>query len=341
MKDILLSNLNEMTTPITYKKATWQNLLEINKDWLLNSNSYTRYKTLIDLLEFPHDDELVLNSHSALLKEPKIIQLINDSCEWFPTITKRHNDSTMSHYKLRMLADFGLNINQPKIKQIAEKLKTHKIAEMFAIRQQLPDKNAPINKEWYALPCDSPLLSYILLALGDNSEDLQYSVNNLKNHWITSEGWFCNLLFVNSQFKKYRIGCPMASLVSLEVFSMDKKLHKKGIVKNAFEPLDFHRKFKQSVYYFGRSKRFWTFKYPFVWYNAFYIAEVLTRFKQLRNKELLKEIIDWIENSFDKKGRITANSMFMAYKDWDFANKNEASPWLTFLAYRILKRYYE
>lgn len=314
--------------------------IDKNRDWLLNSDSYTRHKTITDLLDIPKEDDIAVSSKKELLKDPLIVRLINESSQWFPSLPKRHDDATMSHYKLRMLADFGLDNSVPEIQQIIKKLKSYKKAEMFAIRQQLPDKNISKDEEWFALPCDSPLLTYILIALGDKSEEVNIAVENLKKYWLTSEGWFCNLFFVSSQFKKLRIGCPIAGLMSLEVFSMYPELHSFGIVKNAFEPLDFHRNYNKSIYYFGRSKRFWSFKYPFVWYNAFYMAEVLTRFKRFKNSDLLKEIIIWIEQAFDNEGRITATSMFRSYKEWDFANKKSPSPWLTFLAYRILKRYY-
>ncbi|MDA3850385.1 MAG: hypothetical protein PF447_03855 [Spirochaetaceae bacterium] len=44
-----------------------------------------------------------------------------------------------------------------------------------------------------------------------------------------------------------------------------------GLIRRAIEPLIYHRELGKSLYYFGRSKKFWTFKYPFVWYNALYI----------------------------------------------------------------------
>jgi len=53
-----------------------------------------------------------------------------------------------------------------------------------------------------------------------------------------------------------------------------------------------------------------------------------------------KEIIDWILESQDKDGRFKPTSMFMKYKNWDFSNKKENSPWITFLCCKILKQYY-
>jgi hypothetical protein len=42
----------------------------------------------------------------------------------------------------------------------------------------------------------------------------------------------------------------------------------------------------------GQAKRFWTLKYPFIWYDVPYLAEVLTRFESLKNYELIKELIE-------------------------------------------------
>ena len=91
--------------------------------------------------------------------------------------------------------------------------------------------------------------------------------------------------------------------------------------RNAFQTLKFHRDYGKTIYYFGRSKKFWTLKYPFVWYNALYLADVLTRFDFLRDDLLVQELIDWIEHSQDEQGRFRPTSMYMEYKGWDFADK--------------------
>ncbi len=149
------------------------------------------------------------------------------------------------------------------------------------------------------------------------------------------------LIFVKSQFKKLQVACPMAGLMFLEIMSMFDENYNPDHLLNAYEPLKFHREYGKSVYYFGRSKKFWTLKYPYVWYNALYIGDVLSRFDAFRKEELLIEIIEWLIDCQDDEGKYTTTSMFREYKEWDFANKKEPSPWITFLAYRILKRYYD
>jgi hypothetical protein len=65
-------------------------------------------------------------------------------------------------------------------------------------------------------------------------------------------------------------------------------------------------------------KKSWTFKYPFVWYNAFYLADVLTRFDFLKEDEVVKELMTWIINSQDKQGRFNPTSIFMELQTLGF-----------------------
>jgi hypothetical protein len=129
--------------------------------------------------------------------------------------------------------------------------------------------------------------------------------------------------------------------MALDVFSEQPELSKSNENKNAFEPLKFHKEYGKSLYYFGRSKKFFTLKYPFVWYNALYMADVLTRFEIFKNELIVKELVEWIQSLQDQESKYKPTSIFMEYKDWDFSNKKEASPWITFLCYRILKRYFQ
>lgn len=317
--------------------------------WLLGSNPWTKYKTLTDLMDVPLSSIEAKESKKELCNDPQIKDLIAESLDWIPEAPTRNNDPKISYYKLRMLADFGLSMKDKGIKEITDKATEHIEDDMFAIRGALPErpkrgekfvKPDPYADVWHVLPCNSPIITYSLLCLGLNNSQVKKAVGKLKEKWDTKQGWFCHLFFVSSQFKKLQVGCPMAGLMALEVFSQVPGLKESKYAENAYEPLKFHREYGKTIYYFGRSRKFWTLKYPFVWYNALYLAEVLTRFDFLKKEELVKELIEWIENSQDKNGRFKPTSVFMPYKGWDFGNKKEPSPWITFLCYRILKRWY-
>ncbi len=312
--------------------------------WLLQSNPWTRYRTLTELLGKDKADPMVKSALEELDSQPLMQSLFQDCENLYPKAITRHNNAKIPYYKLWMLADFGYTKDDPGIRKIIAQIKEHKEDGLYSVRQSLPEKGKmkPDSdaETWHALPCDSPYLTAALLRFSDDDENTLEAAGKIAKLWQDEKGWFCWLPFVKGIFKKTGIGCPMAGLMALSVFASVPDLTNSDAAKNAFAPIRYHWESEKSLYYFGRSKKFWSFKYPFIWYNALYMADILARFPQFRDEPLVKELVDWIVQSADGDGRFTPNSMFMNFKGWDFANKKEPSPWITFLAYRVLKRYY-
>jgi len=89
----------------------WKNKLKGDSShWLLESNPWTKYRTLVDLLDTSSVENEVINAKMELNDDPSIKTLITKALEWFPQSITRHNDPKICYYKLRMLADFGLTI---------------------------------------------------------------------------------------------------------------------------------------------------------------------------------------------------------------------------------------
>ena len=329
----------------------WINKLNDNPiHWLLESNSWTRYRTLTDLLDYSETNSEVIQAKGALLKEEKIIKLADETQDWLSIAATRNSDSNISYFKLKMLTDFGLKYFDLNLSNTITKASEHIIENMYAVRGQIPERPKKGEKFvkpdltadiWHTSPCNSPVITLALLEIGIRNEQVNTSIKTLKNKWTDSKGWFCDFFFVRSQFKKLQIGCPIAGLQALDIFSKIPDLKESVYSKSAYAPIKFHKEYGKTLYYFGRSKKFWTFKYPFIWYNALYLADVLTRFDFLKTEPLVKELIDWIIASQTEEGKFKPTSMFMNYKDWDFSNKKEPSPWITFLCCRVLKQYSE
>ena len=326
----------------------WQNKLRGNSvfPWLLESNPWTKYRTFTDLLDLSPSSAEVSEAREELCRHLQVRSLVTEASQWFPQPITRHNDAKICYYKLMVLAEMGLNTLDKGVKELTDEVTEHVIDGMFAVRQLLPElgKNnqapEPHAGEWHILPCDSPIITYSLLLMGEDSPTVKQSAEALAVKWDTPQGWFCHFPFVEGQYKKLQAGCPMAGLMALEVFSQVPDLKESRYARNAFESLRFHKDYGRSIYYFGRSRKFFTLKYPFIWYNALYLADVLTRFEFLRSDSLVGELVSWIEESQDEKGRFRPTSTWIAYKEWEFANKKEPSPWITFLCSRILKRWY-
>ncbi|MCK5149232.1 hypothetical protein KAR48_20930 [bacterium] len=328
-------------------EAHWLSKLHDNPiTWMMESTPYTKFRTMTDLLDYPLNHKDVITARNELELSASVRELINSTSMWFPKSVTRHNIPTLSHYGFAALAELGLSVSVPEIEYIAGKAMYHSSNELFCIRQTMPEKGTMPSKadadanEWHAMPCDSPLVSYALIMAGVEDERVIKSAFRIAEHWQSDRGWFCHFFFVEGQYKKLQIGCPMAGLQALQLFSLIPELKVSEAAIHAFAPIKFHWESKKSLYFFGRSKKFWTLKYPFVWYNALYMADVLTRFDFLKGDPLVQELIEWIIDSQDEQGRYTSTSMFMCYKGWDFADKKLCSPWITMLCCRILRRWY-
>ena len=75
-----------------------------------------------------------------------------------------------------------------------------------------------------------------------------------------------------------------------------------------------------------------------IWYDILHVFDVLTRFSWLQEDPRLIEMADVITTKADLNARFTPESIWMAWKGWDFGQKREPSRWMTLLVHRALKR---
>lgn len=91
-------------------------------------------------------------------------------------------------------------------------------------------------------------------------------------------------------------------------------------------------------YMFFMGTDFRKLKAPFIWYDILHVADTLSNFPQaIQNPDFIS-MINLIQHKADNHGRYTPESEWKAWKEWDFGQKKTPSPWLTFLALRILSR---
>ena len=82
--------------------------------WLLESDEpWTRYRTLVDLLDRPEDDPEVQATRAEMLAHSQVQALVARAAAWPGYPLKRHNDANHPLYKFSTLADFGLRVDDP------------------------------------------------------------------------------------------------------------------------------------------------------------------------------------------------------------------------------------
>lgn len=316
--------------------------------WLLESDEpWTRYRTLVDLLNRPEDASEVQAARAEMLAHPQVQALITEAATWPGYALKRHNDAKHPIYKFSTLADFGVQATDPGMKAGIEALMAHQ-AEESAFQTQIylhrRWSGGLEGEQWTWMACDAPTILYALLAFGMNDDQrVQRATDHLVN-LADDNGWRCKAApEFGAKFNgpgRKADPCPIVNVYALKALSLVPELLDSPTTRAGAEMLLGHweRQTERKIYLFGIGTDFRKLKYPFVWYDVLHVAEVLSRFPFVHADPRFHEMVETITTQADENGRYTATSMYRAWKGWSFADKKTPSPWLAFLVLRVQKQ---
>lgn len=314
--------------------------------WILDGREpWTTYRVLVDLEKrSPHDPDAV-RARGDMIASREVRQLIARAGVWPGYPLRRHNDAAHPLYALSTLADFGLHRGDPGIDGVAESILEHFDGEQFETLLWLPrflTKEADAER-WAWMLCDAPTLLYALLSFGYGAEsNVQAAVDALVGA-ADDNGWRCGAAASLGSFSgpgRSQDPCPMATVYSLKVLSLLSEWWESAAVFAGTEALLSHwdHQADYKLRMFGIGTDFRKIKYPFVWYDILHVTEVLSRFPHVVSDPRLHEMVGELQGHEDDDRRVTATSMYRAWKGWSFADKSRPSPWLTFLVERIRRR---
>ncbi len=315
-------------------------------EWLLAADEpWTRYRALVDLGGCPEDGPEVQAARAATVSHPLIRSLLASAARWPYPALRRHNDAAHPLHAMPVLAEMGLRADDPEVRPIVDAILGQQDVEgPLRSLVNIPHAFGGTDTDmWAWLPCDAPTLLYALLAFGlrDDARVLR-AVDHLEA-LVHDNGWRCQASANLGRFRgpgRKADACPIANVLALKALAFCPD-HREGPAARAgVETLlahwDHRREFK--LYMFGIGTDFGRLKYPFVWYDILHVAEVLSRYEWARRDPRLQEMAAAIAAQADDQGCYTASSMYRAWQGWSFADKKRPSPWLTFLAARILRR---
>jgi len=314
--------------------------------WLLESaEPWTRYRTLVDLLDGKADDPEVQAGRAEMLAHPQVQALITEAAAWPGGALTRHNDASHPLYRLSTLADFGLRADDPGMPVVVQAVLAHQVPEgPFQTLLRIPRAFGGTDEDtWAWALCDAPTLLYALLAFGLGSDPrLRRAAEHLAG-LVQDNGWRCTAAPELGKFRgpgRKSDPCPIANVVALKALSLVPQYLDGPATRTGVTMLLDHweQRGQHKFYLFGIGTDFRKIKYPFVWYDVLHVADVLSRFPFARADPRLREMVDTIAAQADEQGRYTAGSMYVAWKGWSFADKKHPSPWLTLLVLRIQKR---
>jgi len=173
--------------------------------------------------------------------------------------------------------------------------------------------------------------------------DLVHSALKYLVNLIYDNGWHCT---VSPDLKKFRgpgrkdDPCPYANLVMLKALSEFPEYLASEACATGTETLLllWENRKSRRPYLFAMGTDFSKLKAPLIWYDILHILEVLSRFDRLHSDSRFQEMVHIVLNKKDENGLFTPESIWRAWKDWEFGQKKQPSYWITFLIYRILNR---
>ena len=315
-------------------------------EWLLQSaEPWTRYRTLVDLLECPEASPEVRQAREAMLAHPQVQGLIAEAATWPGGPIRRHNDASHPIYNLATLTDFGLRADDPGLAAAIAKVLAHQSGEgaFQSLVNIAPAFGGTGEDTWTWVLCDAPTLLYALLAMGLGQDPrVQRAVQHLVS-LVEENGWRCVAAPELGKFRgpgRRLDPCPIANVLVLKALARTQDSFDPSVARHGLEMLLEHWEYRKErkPYLFGMGTDFRKPKYPFVWYDILHVADVLSQFPIIHSDPRFQEMVAAITAQADQGGRYTAGSMYRAWSGWSFADKKRSSPWLTFLVLRIQKR---
>jgi len=314
-------------------------------DWIMDGPAWVRYRCLVDLTGAALDDPRVGEAYYEMALDSGIRQLISDVCNWGETPLKRHNDASHSLHKLAFLAEIGMTVDTPEIRQIADMvIRQPDEAGILQVLSNYPTVFGGSGQdEWLWALCDTPLVAASLVKMkAVESREVERAYQPLIG-LVKDNGWPCAASPNLPRFRgpgRREDACPYATLLMVRLLTeLDESEHSAALFSAADALLTLWENSRnQRPFLFRMGTDFRKLKVPFIWYDILNLADALSLIPAALADIRFGEILDIIQCKADMHSRFTSESIWTRWKGWEFCQKKEPSRWVTLCALRVLKR---
>jgi hypothetical protein len=319
--------------------------MKIPIDWLLEGEPWIEYRARRDLLGQSEKDPQVKSARKSMLANAQVQDLVAELSDWPGTVISSHKSASQPFHKLTFIADLGLVAPDPGVDLIIARILEHQSAEgPFELPMNIPAHYGGTgHNQWAWALCDAPLIVYALVKFGlENEPVVQMAIKYLAG-LVRDNGWPC---VVSKELGKFRgpgrkeDPCPFATLAMLKACSEIEALRDSPACHIGADTLLalWIESMTRNPYMFYMGTDFRKLKVPFVWYDIMHVLDVLSRFSWLKEDARFLDMLEILKSKADRQGRFTLDSIWTAWKSWEFGQKKEPSRWLTLLAWRIIGR---
>jgi hypothetical protein len=314
-------------------------------DWLLEGESWIEYRTRRDLLGESEQAPQVKAARSSMLADPRVKGLLEELSAWPGKVISSHKSAGQPFHKLTFMADLGFSIHDPGVDRIAQSIMAHQSTEgPFQLPVNIPvHYGGSGHEQWAWALCDAPLLVYALVKFGLGSAPQVKAAAQHLVRLVRANGWPCAVSKELGNFRgpgRKDDPCPYATLIMLKLLSVVHEYHDSEASRIGTDTLLslWDESITKHPYMFYMGTDFRKLKAPFIWYDLLHVLDVLSRFQWVREDAHFLDMLEVMKAKAGEDGRFTPESVWTAWKGWEFAQKKEPSRWLTLLAWRILAR---
>lgn len=307
-------------------------------DWLLEGDPYIVYRTRRDLLQQPEEHPQVQAARLAMLDSRAVKNLLADLSGWPGKVIASHKSASQPFHKLTFAADLGLKLDDPGMQGIIEKILAHQSPQgPFT----LPQGDQQEGGAW-AL-CDAPLILYALASFGCAQNEQVKTATQALLALVRQNGWPCAVSKELGNFRgpgRKDDPCPYATLAMLKAIAGIPGLGESQEANAGVEAL--LDMWKESTtrhpYMFFMGTDFRKLKVPFIWYDLVHVLEVLSHYSFALKDPRFLDMLGVLKKKANPQGQFMLESVWTAWKDWEFGQKSIPSRWLTLTAWRVIHR---
>jgi hypothetical protein len=307
-------------------------------DWLLDGESFVRYRTLKDLLGKAEEDDGVLGAERSLTTDRLIKRILDrqkregywgspsDIFKWWPK-----KDTTF--WVLGVLADFGLRRKQQSISAGCE----------YVLSTQLSSGAFGWGPPATPGDCFTGILTGSLARSGCLPDPrVERAYEWLLQRQRLDGGFWCKKSGQRGGPREKEPSCAFGTLCVLGALTQNSDLRRGATALKAAHFLLECWDNRSRVKYAGHDSqigRGWEkLKYPFTDYRVLRVLDVLSSMEEVRGDKRLHEMMGLVTCRKDDAGCFTPDSIHKVWSGFDFGQKAAPSRWLTLIVYRIAKR---
>ncbi len=314
-------------------------------NWLLESNPWTEYHTRLDLLGESPGSPDVQAAREKMVRHPFVRKIMENLVNWPGPIVNSHKSAGQFFHLLPFIADLGITLtDKPMPEVIGKILELASVEGPFGVIMNIPVHfgGSGTDTPAWAL-CDAPRTVYALTKMGLADHNKVIKARDYLIGLGRDNGFPC---VVSKELGKFRgpgkkdDPCPYATLIMLELMSLNDSLNNSEMARNAAGSLldIWENSVSRHPYMFFMGTDFRKLKAPLIWFDILHVADTLSRFNFALEDPRFMQMLEVIQSKGSPEGKFTPESVWKAWEGWDFGQKKEPSAWLTFLVWRIFKK---